>query len=268
MKRYTVLTENEEYYNALSQGEKDSLNMYLEAAKNFWDITINHHTYVTGGNSQSEHFHEADKIGYDATKSEYDASTTCETCNTYNMLKLSKALYHVTGDKKYMDYFERTYTNAILPSQNPETGTTMYFQPMAPGYNKVFNRPFDEFWCCTGTGMENFSKLGDNIYQMNEDGVSVHMFWASEFNRDGIHIKQIANMPNEDTVTFEVKEAKAGTVLRLRKPDWLAGEAVIKVNDKKADLQEENGYFKVTVKSGDKVTYQMPMQMVAYPMPG
>lgn len=267
VKRYTVLTENEEYYNALSQGEKDSLNMYLEAAKNFWDITIDHHTYVTGGNSQSEHFHEADKIGYDATKSEYDASTTCETCNTYNMLKLSKALYHVTGDKKYMDYFERTYTNAILPSQNPETGTTMYFQPMAPGYNKVFNRPFDEFWCCTGTGMENFSKLGDNIYQMNEDGVSVHMFWASELNRDGIHIKQIANMPNEDTVTFEVKEAKAGTVLRLRKPDWLAGEAVIKVNDKKVDLQEENGYFKVTVKSGDKVTYQMPMQMVAYPMP-
>lgn len=267
VKRYTVLTENEEYYNALSRGEKDSLNMYLEAAKNFWDITIDHHTYVTGGNSQSEHFHEADKIGYDATKSEYDASTTCETCNTYNMLKLSKALYHVTGDKKYMDYFERTYTNAILPSQNPETGTTMYFQPMAPGYNKVFNRPFDEFWCCTGTGMENFSKLGDNIYQLNEDGVSVHMFWASELNRDGIHIKQIANMPNEDTVTFEVKEAKAGTVLRLRKPDWLAGEAVIKVNDKKADLQEENGYFKVTVKSGDKVTYQMPMQMVAYPMP-
>ena len=267
VKRYTVLTENEEYYNALSQGEKDSLNMYLEAAKNFWDITIDHHTYVTGGNSQSEHFHEADKIGYDATKSEYDASTTCETCNTYNMLKLSKALYHVTGDKKYMDYFERTYTNAILPSQNPETGTTMYFQPMAPGYNKVFNRPFDEFWCCTGTGMENFSKLGDNIYQMNEDGVSVHMFWASELNRDGIHIKQIANMPNEDTVTFEVKEAKAGTVLRLRKPDWLAGGAVIKLNDKKADLQEENGYFKVTVKSGDKVTYQMPMQMVAYPMP-
>lgn len=267
VKRYTVLTENEEYYNALTQEEKDGLDLYLEAAKNFWDITIDHHTYVTGGNSQSEHFHEADKIGYDATKSEYDASTTCETCNTYNMLKLSKALYHVTGDKKYMDYFERTYTNAILPSQNPETGTTMYFQPMAPGYNKVFNRPFDEFWCCTGTGMENFSKLGDNIYQMNADGVSVNMFWASELERDGIHIKQAANMPNEDTVTFEVKKAKSGTVLRLRKPDWLAGEAVIKVNDKKVELQEEKGYFKVEVKSGDKVSYQMPMEMVAYPMP-
>lgn len=73
--------------------------MYLKAAENFWQITVEHHTYVTGGNSQSEHFHAADKIGYDATKSEYDASTTCETCNTYNMLKLSKALYQVTGDK-------------------------------------------------------------------------------------------------------------------------------------------------------------------------
>ena len=74
-------------------------------------------------------------------------------------------------------------------------------------------------------------------------------------------------MPNEDTVTFEVKKAKSGTVLRLRKPDWLAGEAVIKVNDKKVELQEEKGYFKVEVKSGDKVSYQMPMEMVAYPMP-
>ena len=267
LKRYTVLTENEEYYQALTEEEKNELDMYLAAAKNFWDITIEHHTYVTGGNSQSEHFHEADKIGYDATKGEYDASTTCETCNTYNMLKLSKALYHVTGDKKYMDYFEQTYTNAILPSQNPETGTTMYFQPMAPGYNKVFNRPFDEFWCCTGTGMENFSKLGDNIYQMTEDGAAVHMFWSSELNKDGIQLKQTANIPNEDVVTFEVKKANAGTVLRLRKPDWLAGEAEIKVNNQKVELQEENGYFRVEVQTGDVVSYRMPMQMTAYPMP-
>ena len=86
LKRYTVLTENEDYYNSLSDSEKSSLEMYLKAAENFWQITVDHHTYVTGGNSQSEHFHAADKIGYDATKSEYDASTTCETCNTYNML--------------------------------------------------------------------------------------------------------------------------------------------------------------------------------------
>lgn len=258
LKRYMVLT---------SKGEACD-EMYLTAAKNFWDITVNHHTYITGGNSQSEHFHEADKIGYDATKGVYDASTTCETCNTYNMLKLSKALYQVTGDKKYMDYFENTYINAILSSQNPETGTTMYFQPMAPGYNKVFNRPFDEFWCCTGTGMENFSKLGDNIYQINEDGVSVHMFFSSELNdtKHNLVLTQTANMPNEDTVSFEVKSADAGTVIRLRKPDWLAGEAQIKVNGEAVSLNEESGYYLVDVKAGDQITYRMPMKMEAYRM--
>jgi len=270
LKRHTVLTENEEYYNALTPDEKDELGMYLQAAENFWQITVDHHTYVTGGNSQSEHFHEADKIGYDATKSEYDASTTCETCNTYNMLKLSKALYKVTGDKKYMDYFETTYINAILPAQNPETGTTMYFQPMAPGYNKVFNRPFDEFWCCTGTGMENFSKLGDNIYQVNADGASVHMFFSSELKDEEHHLKlkQTANIPNEDIVTFEVESADTGTVLRFRKPDWLAGKAEIKVNGSAIGLEEENGYYLVRdVKAGDKITYRMPMTIQAYTMP-
>lgn len=274
LKRYTVLTENQEYYEKLTEVEKGELNMYLEAAENFWDIVVEHHTYVTGGNSQAEHFHVADELGYDATKAEYDAALTCETCNTYNMLKLSKALFNVTKDKKYMDYFENTYINAILSSQNPETGTTMYFQPMAPGYNKVFNRPFDEFWCCTGTGMENFSKLGENIYEVDSDGVYVHMFFSSTL-KDEAHnlvLKQTADIPTKDTVTFEVSaedgEVKAGTVLKLRKPGWLADTAVIKVNGTQAELEEVDGYYLVkNVKAGDKITYQMPMKVQVYDMP-
>lgn len=275
LKRYTVLTENQEYYDALTETEKNELDMYLTAAKNFWDIVVEHHTYVTGGNSQSEHFHAADKIGADATKGSYDSALTCETCNTYNMLKLSKALFEVTKDKKYMDYFENTYINAILSSQNPETGTTMYFQPMAPGYNKVFNRPFDEFWCCTGTGMENFSKLGDNIYYTEGSNVYVHMFFSSSYTdaKNNLTITQTANMPNEDTVTFTLAAAdggsiKASTVLRLRRPDWLAGEAVIKVNGKEITLEEENGYYNVkNLKAGDEISYKMPMTVQVYDMP-
>ena len=275
MKRYTVLTENQEYYNALTDAEKNELNMYLTAAKNFWDIVIKDHTYVTGGNSQSEHFHAAGQIGADATVSSYGAALTCETCNTYNMLKLSKALYEVTGDKKYMDYFENTYINAIVSSQNPETGTTMYFQPMAPGYNKVFNRPHDEFWCCTGTGMENFSKLGDNIYSKKGNSIFVHMFFSSEITdaANNVKLTQTAKMPNEDTVTFTVAAAnggnvKEGTNLKLRKPDWLAGEAQIKVNDKDLELKEDNGYYVVeNVKAEDKISYKTPMKVQVYDMP-
>lgn len=264
VKRYSVLTENQEYYDKLTQEEKDNLEMYLTAAKNFWDITVNDHTYITGGNSQSEHFHNADELCYDATKSSYDGALTCETCNTYNMLKLSKALYDLTLDSKYLDYFERTFTNAILASQNPETGTTMYFQPMAAGYNKVYNRPYDEFWCCTGTGMENFSKLGDYIYQIKENTLYVNMFYGSSIKDEGLGIElvQAANIPNEDTVTFTVKSIKADTSVGLRKPEWLAGDAVIKVNGTEKTVEAENGFFVLDgLKAGDEISYKMPMQV-------
>ena len=264
VKRYSVLKHNEEYYDRLTQEEKDGLKMYLTAAKNFWDITVNDHTYITGGNSQSEHFHKPGELCYDATKGSYDGALTCETCNTYNMLKLSKALYDETQDPKYLDYFERTFTNAILASQNPETGTTMYFQPMAAGYNKVYNRQFDEFWCCTGTGMENFSKLGDYIYQIKGDTLYVNMFYGSVIEDEGLGVKltQDANIPNEDTVTFTVDKIADGTSVALRQPEWLAGDAVVKVNGEVKDVTAENGFFVLSgLKSGDKIEYTMPMEV-------
>ena len=264
VKRYSVLTENEEYYDKLTAEEKDNLEMYLTAAENFWDIVVNDHTYITGGNSQSEHFHNAGELCYDATKGSYDGALTCETCNTYNMLKLTKALYDQTQDPKYLDYFERTFTNAILASQNPETGTTMYFQPMAAGYNKVYNRQFDEFWCCTGTGMENFSKLGDYIYQIKGNTLYVNMFYSSAIEDEGLGISftQDANIPNEDTVIYTVNDIADGTSVALRKPEWLAGDAVITVNGETQNVTEENGFFVLSgLEAGDVISYTMPMQV-------
>lgn len=272
LKRYTVLTENEEYYNKLTEAEKDGLEKYKDAAINFWDITIAHHTYVTGGNSQSEHFHDADKLYADATKGDYDGALTCETCNTYNMLKLSRELYKLTKDKKYMDYYENTYINAILSSQNPDTGTTMYFQPMAPGYNKVFNRPFDEFWCCTGTGMENFSKLGDTIYFTEKSDVYVNMYFSSAFafEKQNLKLSQEANMPNEDEVNVQVAaidgtEVAANTSLRFRIPDWTAGAPELYLNGAKQEIKEDRGYAVVpNVKDGDAIRLKFPMEVKAY----
>lgn len=274
LKRYTVMKDNEDYYDALTEAEQAELEKYKTAAVNFWDIVVEHHTYITGGNSQSEHFHEADKLYYDATKSDYDGSSTCETCNTYNMLKLSRELYKLTKDKKYMDYYENTYINAILSSQNPETGTTMYFQPMAPGYNKVFNRPHDEFWCCTGTGMENFSKLGDTIYFTEQSDVYVNMYFSNTFafEKQNLKLTQEANIPNKDEITVTVAaidgaEVAAGTNLKFRIPDWVAGEAAILVNGEKlADAADgESGYVTVAdVKAGDVIKLTFPMEVRAY----
>lgn len=275
MKRYVVMKENPEYYATLTETEKTQLeNLYLKACVNFWDIVVNNHTYVTGGDSQGEHFREPGKLHKYATQSGANAET-CETCNTYNMLKFTRLLYQVTGDVKYMDYFERTYTNAILPSQSPETGTTMYFQPMAPGYNKVYNRPFDEFWCCTGTGMENFSKLGDAVFNVFDDGIAVNMFYASSISNEEKNVKiiQDTNVPNSDVSTYIIESLDGtavaeGTALKLRKPDWLAADATIKLNGEEISPSLVNGYYVIdNISDGDVVEYTTPMEVVPYATP-
>ena len=96
------------------------------------------------------------------------------------MLKLTRELFRMTVNKKYSDYYENTFINAILSSQNPQTGMTTYFQPMATGFFKVYSSPTDHFWCCTGSGMENFSKLGDSIYFYGADSIFVNRFTSSK----------------------------------------------------------------------------------------
>ena len=143
LQRYMVLGEGEAYY--------------LQVAENFWEIVVSSHTYITGGNSEWEHFGQPNILDAERT------NCNCETCNTYNMLELTRELFKITGNRKYADYYENTYINAILSSQNPTTGMTTYFQPMATGFFKVYSSPTSHFWCCTGSGMENFSKLDDSI---------------------------------------------------------------------------------------------------------
>ena len=151
-------------------GETVDASRYLEYAEAFWDMVTTHHTYITGGNSEWEHFGQDDILDKERT------NCNCETCNSYNMLKLSRELYKITGDSKYMDFYENAYYNSILSSQNPETGMTTYFQPMATGYFKVYSSQFDHFWCCTGSGMENFTKLGDTIYMHKDNTLYVNMY--------------------------------------------------------------------------------------------
>ena len=157
--------------------DKNAEERYQRASLNFFDIVTRHHTYVTGGNSQGEHFHEPGKLYYDAEKR--NGGCTCETCNTYNMLKLARNLFTMTGEIKYLNYYEHTYINAILASQNPDTGMMTYFQPMGAGYNKIYNRPYDNFWCCSGTGVESFTKLADGFYYQRDNHLLVSQYFSN-----------------------------------------------------------------------------------------
>ncbi|MFV0342704.1 MAG: beta-L-arabinofuranosidase domain-containing protein [Anaerocolumna sp.] len=235
--------------------------VYLKAAINFFDMVVNHHTYVTGGNSEWEHFGTPDILDAERT------NCNCETCNSYNMLKLAKGLFLVTGDKKYADFYEQAHINSILSSQNPQTGMTTYFQPMATGYFKVFGTPFDKFWCCTGTGMENFTKLNDGIYFSLEDKLFVNRYISSSvtWEEEGVILEQTSDIPKVDKVLFwlKISEESKHFAINLRIPEWLAGKATIKINGVPFEYPIENGYavLEKDWRNLDQIELILPMEV-------
>ena len=234
---------------------------YLQVACNFWEMVIQNHTYITGGNSEWEHFGEPKVLDAERT------NCNCETCNTYNMLKLTRELLRITGEKKYSDYYESTFINAILSSQNPTTGMTTYFQPMATGFFKVYSSPTDHFWCCTGSGMENFSKLSDSIYFHDENSIFVNRYTSSSvvWEEKGLTITQNADLP---TVTFTIN-GSADAKIVLRVPDWCDKKPTVKINGDKKNVKVKNGFITLDENwtDGDKIEYEMNMKVVAHPLP-
>jgi len=257
-------------------GQADSENFYLEAAEKFWDIVVNEQSYVTGGNSYNEHFRTANRqVEY------FDTSETCETCNSYNMLVLSRMLYKLTGAKHYADFYENAYINAIMASQNPETGMTTYYQPMGVGYHKVYSRDFDEFWCCTGSGMESMSKLNDSYYYTSQDRntLYVNMYISSSVKiaENNFKLTQSTNIPASETTTFTVSALNNGTIdaatIKFRIPDWEASDGVptVKINgtvQSSVDI-DAKGYVSMSKSwsDGDTIELTFKSEVVVYELP-
>ncbi len=239
LQRYIVLGESESYY--------------LQVAENFWQMVDSNHSYITGGNSEWEHFGVPGVLDAERT------NCNCETCNTYNMLKLSRELFKITGNPKYADYYESTFINAILSSQNPETGMTTYFQPMATGFFKVYSTSVSHFWCCTGSGMESFSKLGDSIYYQDANSLYVIRYASSAVQWNGLTVTQNADLPN---VTLTVSGSGNGDIV-LRIPDWCAGEPTVKINGEAVSDKIVNRYLRLSRnwQDGDTIELVLPMEI-------
>lgn len=254
------------FLGALCRYEVDNTETkYLQYAEAFWDMVKDKHTYITGGNSEDEHFGADDVLNAERT------NCNNETCNTYNMLKLSRRLFVITGEKKYADYYENTLINAIMSSQDHKTGLTMYFQPMASGYQKVFGTLDTNFWCCTGSGMENFTKLQDSIYFKKSGMVTVNQYIASKAAGDGYTIEQTGDLSKSDVMTFTVSGSKVDFDLKLRVPDWVKDDNVtVKFGDTNYDYKMRNGYITIRnedIKDGATFTVKLPMEVVAYNLP-
>jgi DUF1680 family protein len=181
-------TQVPKWVGAAREYKATGTTRYRDIAVNAWNICVNAHTYAIGGNSQAEHFRPANAIAA------YLSNDTCEHCNTYNMLKLTRELWLLNPDNvAYVDYYERALLNHLIGAQNPADshGHITYFTPLRPGGRRgvgpafgggTWSTDYDSFWCCQGTGIETNTKLMDSIYFFNGTTLTVNLFTPSVLN--------------------------------------------------------------------------------------
>jgi DUF1680 family protein len=234
----------------------------------YWTVTTGR-TYVTGGTSNGEGWQMPPRqLAAELKRS----VATAECCCSYNMMKLTRHLYSWNPDPRYFDYFERTLLNERIGTIHPKTGWTQYYLSLTPGAWKTFCNEDQSFWCCTGSGVEEYSKLNDSIYWHDDEGLFVNLFIPSELDwaEKGLKIRQESGFPRQQSTTLTVTSATPQAMaLRLRVPAWAEGSTV-KVNGKVLDAAAEPGSYLAihrTWKTGDRVEMTLPMRLSVEAMP-
>lgn len=233
----------------------------------FWNTVVDHHTFITGSNSDREKFFEADQI------SEHLSGYTGESCNVYNMLKLTIHLNSIDPKEKYIEYYEKALFNHILGQQDPATGMISYFLPMKTGAHKVYSTPENSFWCCVGTGFENQVKYGEFIYSHSQNELFVNLFIPSVLNWEekAFKLKQETQFPAKETTIFNVENAPdKALAIKIRYPSWATSGAEISINGEKKIIKQVAGsYIKLerVWTKGDKIEATFPMELKIQPTP-
>ena len=241
---------------------------YRQISEYFWGEIVNERAYATGGTSNFEGWRtDPGQLGGELS---LDSE---ECCVGYNMMKLSRHVFGWTTDPRVMDYYERVLFNTRLGTQDSQ-GLKMYYLPLAAGYWKYFNSATQSFWCCTGTGAEEFAKLADTIYFHDANGVYVNLFIASELNwkRKGITLRQETSFPEEQGTRLIIHTAQPTEfALQLRVPYWATQGGAVKINGDTLQVFARPSSY-LTLKrvwhDGDRVELSLPMQLHSSPLPG
>lgn len=236
-------------------------------ARFFWQEVALKRSYVIGGHSDLEHFFPTNDFA------SHLSAQTAETCNTYNMLKLTRHLFEWQPDAVEMDFYECALYNDILASQDLETGMFTYFMSLKPGHFKTYSTPENSFWCCMGTGMENHAKYGDTIYFHGDDSLFVNLFIPSELSwpEKNLVVWQETEFPRSDRAELNFKcEQPVPLALKIRWPEW--SETIsIRVNGRKQKISGAPGSY-VSLsrqwRNGDRVDIELPMGLHLKPLPG
>lgn len=238
-----------------------------KAAAFFWETVSKDRSISIGGNSVAEHFHPSTDFGSMLTSEQGP-----ETCNTYNMLRLTKMLYTTSARTSYLDFYERALYNHILSTQDPVQGGFVYFTPMRSGHYRVYSQPQTSFWCCVGSGIENHARYGEMIYGHETDkALYVNLFIPSTLEWGDVRIEQKTDIPYGQSTTIKVSTPRARKfTVRMRIPEWTCAESVkLSVNGKSVACKIKDGFLEVDNrwKDGDALTVELPMHLRVMQLP-
>lgn len=238
-------------YAAAPEAHKE----YRTAAENFWRFVTQDHSYAIGGNSEKEHFEKKGK--------ETLSKKTCESCNTYNMMRLCEYLFSFNQKSEYFDWYENALLNHILAQQD-ESGAKMYFVSLLQGHHRTYEKKYKSWWCCTGTGMENPEKYENNIFFFDGSTLYINLYMPSRLETDGISLEINTDYPYSDKISIAVKHNTEIDSLKLRIPEFSHKAAAIR-HGAKEFREIEKGYFTVSnIKGGDTVELILPMEITEY----
>lgn len=249
-------------------GELSGDRSWIDAATFFWETVSQRRSVAFGGNSVREHFNPTGDFSSMVTSREGP-----ETCNTYNMLRLTALLYRLDPQPRYAEYYERALFNHILSSQHPEHGGYVYFTPIRPRQYRVYSQPGQCFWCCVGTGMENHGKHSAFVYAQDDQSLTVNLFMASEvqWRTAGVVLKQETQFPDTESTQLSLQLKKPRRfALKVRHPAWLEGPMQVKLNGRDWPVKSQPASFAVierTWKNGDRLEIALPMHTHVEPLP-
>lgn len=239
------------------------------AAEFFWSAVTEHHSYVIGGNADREYFTGPDTIADHITEQ------TCEHCNTYNMLKLTRHLYSWQPQASYFDYYERAHLNHVMAAQNPHTSGFTYMTPLMTGARRDYSNPKrDAFWCCIGTGMESHSKHGDSIFWEGNGKLLVNLYIPAEatWARRNATLRLETKYPMEPESHLTIKSLPKPEhfAIALRVPGWAKGKAAVRVNGREVTPVIADGYAVVERRwrQADVVSITIPLELRIESTPG
>ena len=249
-------------------GELSHDDKYEKAASFFWETVTTNRTLAFGGNSRREFF-----PAISSCTDFIDDVEGPESCNSYNMLKLTEDLFRTDPSVKYLDYYERTLYNHILSTQHPVHGGYVYFTPVRPRSYRVYSSPNEAMWCCVGSGMENHGKYNEFIYTQRNGSLFLNLFIASELNwkAKGVKIRQETNFPYEEQTKLIITEGSSRFKLSIRHPSWVKDSALrISVNGKTVAGTSQHSSYVVLERSwkkGDTVLVTLPMHNTIEQLP-